>query len=325
MKAPYSRYYRHTLSPDEKKVYDCIAKGFAAVQDKIDLPSGTEYRTVQDKVMPAIKYDYPVFFYVDFGGWCFYTLGTQRYITAGYYMKGRELRRAVAEIDHAAEDYPACVSGMTPYQKALYIHDWLVKRCIYETNPHRPYDAHNIYGPFRDRACVCEGYALAYKYLCDLCGIECFVVLGEGVHPDGTSGSHAWNMIRIDGKTYHVDVTFDHLLDRTFVSRAFFGLCTKDILTDHRIDRDFPVPDCPQECNPLRKVHGTRELMDFLRDESKRGVRHTEVRFSVVLQWTELEAMMKRRATLKDAFWLSRVDSYYVREKTRTFVVCWKK
>lgn len=53
---------------------------------------------------------------------------------------------------------------------------------------------------------VCEGYAKAFQYLCDLSGIPCYTV--TGVMQGGTgAGGHMWNIVPLDGKNYLVDVT----------------------------------------------------------------------------------------------------------------------
>lgn len=53
---------------------------------------------------------------------------------------------------------------------------------------------------------VCEGYAKAFQYLCDLsdlgANIDCITVSGSV-----PSGPHMWNILRIDGKNYLADVT----------------------------------------------------------------------------------------------------------------------
>lgn len=58
---------------------------------------------------------------------------------------------------------------------------------------------------------VCEGYAKAFKYLCDLSELgpsaECLIVSGSLVKDTG-SESHMWNVMKMDdGRSYHVDVT----------------------------------------------------------------------------------------------------------------------
>ena len=63
---------------------------------------------------------------------------------------------------------------------------------------------------------VCEGYAKAFKYLCDLTwttspAVECYLVTGTmsgGTGAGGTgAGNHMWNVVHIGGKNYLVDVT----------------------------------------------------------------------------------------------------------------------
>lgn len=48
---------------------------------------------------------------------------------------------------------------------------------------------------------VCGGYARAFQYLCKLGNVECYYMLGF------TSGLHAWNIVKLNGAYYHVDVT----------------------------------------------------------------------------------------------------------------------
>lgn len=55
-------------------------------------------------------------------------------------------------------------------------------------------------------AVVCEGYAKAFQYLCDLNGLTCYTV--TGMMSGGTgAGAHMWNIVTLDGNNYLVDVT----------------------------------------------------------------------------------------------------------------------
>jgi len=58
------------------------------------------------------------------------------------------------------------------------------------------------YGALVEGSAVGEGYAMAYKALCDELSIESYVVLGER---DGDR--HAWNIVNIDDHYYHIDVS----------------------------------------------------------------------------------------------------------------------
>ncbi len=74
---------------------------------------------------------------------------------------------------------------------------------------------------------VCEGYAKAFKYLCDLSAdklpdISCILVGGT------TGGGHMWNVVNMDDdRSYHVDVTFLDGIERPLqeYTDTFFLSC----------------------------------------------------------------------------------------------------
>ncbi len=56
---------------------------------------------------------------------------------------------------------------------------------------------------------VCEGYAKAFQYLCDLStfqNAQCYTVTGTMSGGQG-AGAHMWNVVRLNGESYLVDVT----------------------------------------------------------------------------------------------------------------------
>lgn len=57
---------------------------------------------------------------------------------------------------------------------------------------------------------VCEGYAKAFKVLCDRLNIACVMVTGSTYNgPENDLGYHAWNSFRIDGVWYGADITWN--------------------------------------------------------------------------------------------------------------------
>ena len=86
--------------------------------------------------------------------------------------------------------------------KALFMHDYLVKHVIYADY----FNSFSSSGALYDEIAVCQGYAYAFKYMMNKWGIECHYVISEEMN-------HGWNIIKIDGKYYHVDVTWDNLYD----------------------------------------------------------------------------------------------------------------
>lgn len=61
---------------------------------------------------------------------------------------------------------------------------------------------HTAYGVVMDGVGVCQSYSLAYNILCRKAGIECINVYSNGI-------GHMWNMVKIGGEWYNVDVTYD--------------------------------------------------------------------------------------------------------------------
>ena len=83
-------------------------------------------------------------------------------------------------------------------QKALYIHDLLITTTEYDFSLAK----YNIYDIIVDHSGICQGYSLAYSYLCNKLGIKCSIVSSKSLN-------HAWNLIEINGQKYYVDCTWD--------------------------------------------------------------------------------------------------------------------
>ena len=95
--------------------------------------------------------------------------------------------------------------GMSDFEKAITIHDWLIFNLDYDFT----YSNYYVEETLRDRKCVCQGYALTFEMMCEMAGLEVTFVGGTGTNSSGQTESHAWNQVKIDGKWYNVDVTWD--------------------------------------------------------------------------------------------------------------------
>lgn len=115
---------------------------------------------------------------------------------------------------------------MTDLEKALKLHDYLVLNSIYDTDNsiedlNGGYSAYDI---IVNNNGVCKGYAQAYKQLLEKAGVESIVVISEDM-------VHGWNLVKIDGNWYHVDVTWDDPVPDTpgRVNHAYFMLSDQAI------------------------------------------------------------------------------------------------
>ncbi len=96
--------------------------------------------------------------------------------------------------------------GMTDSQKAIAIHDYMVKNYEYDYTFAK--ESYSIAGLLDNNLGVCQAYAGLFKILCERAGLECYLVTGMG-GDEGAIGLHMWNCLYVDGKLKYMDVTFD--------------------------------------------------------------------------------------------------------------------
>lgn len=125
-----------------------------------------------------------------------------------YLYEKEEAMRRRDELETAAELAVAQVdTSLNDYEQALIVHDYLVQNCEYDyenyQNNNVPDISHTAYGSLVNQIAVCDGYSDAFSYIMEnKLGISCDVVSSDAM-------AHAWNMIEIGGKWYHVDATWD--------------------------------------------------------------------------------------------------------------------
>jgi len=98
-----------------------------------------------------------------------------------------------------------------PVGRVKALHDYVADRVAYdavayqnETYP--PQDAPTV---FATRRAVCAGYATLLAALGRQAGLDVIFVPGDARTDSDASGAHAWNAVRLDGKTYLIDATWD--------------------------------------------------------------------------------------------------------------------
>ncbi|RAN91233.1 S-layer protein [Bacillus sp. SRB_28] len=124
--------------------------------------------------------------------------------------------------------------GMDDHEKVKAIHDYVVKHVSYDTS----YKAYTAYEALANRSAVCQGYTLLTYQLLKEAGIENHFVVGTG---DGQP--HAWNLVKIENKWYHLDTTFDDPVpdEQGRVTYSYFNLSDEQIAKNHVWNRgDYP-------------------------------------------------------------------------------------
>lgn len=127
-------------------------------------------------------------------------------------------------------------AGMSDYDIAKALHDYLVLNCVYDYENYLrhtvPAESYTADGALLEGTAVCAGYARAYQLLMQEAGIPCEYVSGYA------NGGHAWNVVEIDGAWYHVDTTWDDPVpDRAGYVRYDYFLKSDDYMRANRHTR----------------------------------------------------------------------------------------
>lgn len=124
------------------------------------------------------------------------------------------------------------LTDATDYEKVKAIHDYIINRVSYDQS----YQKHTAYHALVNKSSVCEGYALAaYRMFLDA-GIDCRIIVGTA---DG--GPHAWNIVKVDGKWYNIDLTWDDPItsNGTQVLRYDYFLKNEEDFINHTRNKEY--------------------------------------------------------------------------------------
>ena len=120
-------------------------------------------------------------------------------VTFQYVMDRTEREAASAFYEKEVSDIVSAVpKGMSEAERALYVHDYLISVYAYDETE-RIYDTYTF---LKTRTGVCQAYSLLYLRVMRELGVECAVVTSSDMR-------HAWNLVRIGGNWYHVDLVYD--------------------------------------------------------------------------------------------------------------------
>lgn len=87
---------------------------------------------------------------------------------------------------------------MSDVEKVQAVNQYLVKIYKYDET----YKSDNVYTALTTGTTICQGYAMTAFKMFKILGINCRIINGE------KSGvSHAWNLVKLDNKWYHLDST----------------------------------------------------------------------------------------------------------------------
>lgn len=188
-------------------VRDAVYKALLNVETTCDISSYAVDRNNIGAVYSEIINSSPELFYVT--GRLRYTYNKQTncilILTFEYSMTPAEIATAKSEYEDFLERIVSTVpDNMTSgFDIALFVHDYICINFEYDSEQ----KIADAYGFFKNGKGVCQSYTLAYMAVLRRFGID----VG---YASSVTMNHIWNTVSIDGKWYHVDVTWDDPLDK---------------------------------------------------------------------------------------------------------------
>ena len=221
---PSYKVFYDSLNADEKMVYDAFVD-YADNEELGDIEIAINHMVDSDsmsKALYAFKWEHPEYFWIEGIDGSYEFDGSSKLIIPIEFIepvaeatdKADKIDLLQSAVDAEVDRY--ITEGKLRYDLIKGFHDRIIDNCRYDKPatllPQGTYDnAYNILGVFCDEEAVCQGYAMAMKYLCDIAGIPCINISGDAyTEPGSAPEGHMWNYIQMDdGKWYCLDVTWD--------------------------------------------------------------------------------------------------------------------
>ena len=267
-------YYYHQLNKEQKKVYYAVKEGLLKMEESFQVLKLSS-RELAD-IYFMVRMDCPEIFYSVKFTYRYYPDSTMVELIPEYLFTRDKIKEHRLAMKSRVKKLALLAEKLSEKEKELFIHDFIVKNVKYDKLK-KEY-SHEIIGALGNGVAVCEGMAKAVKILCDELGIWCIVALSDANPDKGIKYRHAWNVIRIDGKYYHLDVTFDNTLSRDDAVRYdYVNLADKQIFRDHE-PVIWKVPECTDSDHfYYREKKLSWTTVDEVRNRTKQAVKKNRI------------------------------------------------
>jgi transglutaminase/protease-like cytokinesis protein 3 len=273
-----SKYYYSLLDSSAKRIYNSILLALVARNPNPSFMINPLGRKPDiSKIVQYIDYDNPDLFYVDFRKIQYLSTLTKISLQLNFLYSNRQIDAMEKQLESIIIKILSThgFASMDAYNKELILHDNLVKNVSY-SNAGVNAETTSIVGTFILRSAVCEGYARAFKLLCDRAELFSLVISGKATLTTGQEELHAWNIVNLDGICSHVDVTWDSTTrGSSNICYDYFNLTDNDIARDHTWNGSL-FPACTSDKNNYHVknelcINNHSDFKNYVAERVKRG------------------------------------------------------
>jgi transglutaminase/protease-like cytokinesis protein 3 len=232
-------YYQGKLNNKENDMYISIATSLLNEENLIKIDPTLSKEQIK-KVNEAIFKDLPQLFYVEQSynfKWKEKPDGTVISSTLVYTFKNHEkgVHKTRAEVHNIVTEFINTLENLeTDAQKVTLMYRYFALSRNYDISLK---EDQSCYSVLINKKGVCASYARAFQYIMIYSGIECIYVTGT---LDGIS--HAWNMVKVKGNWYNVDVTNGNSGFDDYITYQYLLIPTKAMMKSIVIDNIKNIP-----------------------------------------------------------------------------------
>ena len=222
--ASFTIYYKTTVKPTQQLFYDIADVAFMHT----GVPTEGDYLLWQ------------------YGGWSGKlspsSRGNEYYCDVTFNLTYYTTRAQEAAVDTAIEKLlrSELANCRTDYEKVCAIYDYMCSNIVYDyknLNDDTYKLKYTAYAALINKTSVCQGYALLFYRLALTLGVDARIITGIG-----NGGAHGWNIVKLRGKYYNLDSTWDAGVK----SYSYFLKCNAHF-TDHLRDAEYNTPEFNKE------------------------------------------------------------------------------
>ena len=192
---------------DATAIEERIVEGIKTWQTSVDVSGlGLTKDDITNGAVRSIINSHPEFIGLS-GGYRYWSSGSS--ITEIEFTYLTNAKEEQQELDAALQKVKSKIdiSGMTDEEIVLAYHEYLTSTVAYAYEDYfngtiASNHGYDMYGALIKHSCVCQGYAETMFYLLREAGLPCAIASSENIN-------HAWNIVKINGKWYHIDATWD--------------------------------------------------------------------------------------------------------------------
>ena len=232
-------YYYNHMNKTQQSAYHNILQGFQNMADEILIPR-LEPEELYN-VFFQLRLDHPEIFWATGFRYKYYQDSPNLIFVPEYLFEKNKVKEHQRAMQARVEKLVRPVKDKSEWEKEKFVHDFICENVRYDKLK-KAY-SHEIIGPLGQGVGVCEGIAKAVKVLCDALGLWCMIVICGNNPEKGIKYRHTWNIVKLGGKYYHMDVTFDNSLSHNGIRYDYFNLDDKNIFRDHE-PLIAPAPHC---------------------------------------------------------------------------------